>query len=161
MCQRIRCSRTWRRGCRLGARTVELPAGRYETIMPPSTVADLMIYLTWTMGGRGAQEGRTALAAPGGGTRIGEKLTSLPLTLYSDPARAGVECAPFVAASSSSERCRSSTTGWTIGRVDWIRDGVDQCAGVSAGGGGGVRRAGGRAGRQPADDRRVGEPRRT
>ncbi|MDT5283366.1 MAG: hypothetical protein QOJ20_4561, partial [Mycobacterium sp.] len=30
-------------------RTVELPAGRYETIMPPSTVADMMIYLAWTM----------------------------------------------------------------------------------------------------------------
>ena len=40
-------------------RTVELPAGRYETIMPPSTVADMMIYLSWTMDGRGAQEGRT------------------------------------------------------------------------------------------------------
>jgi predicted Zn-dependent protease len=52
-------------------RTVELPAGRYETILPPSTVADLMIYLAWTMDGRGAQEGRTALSAPGGGTRRG------------------------------------------------------------------------------------------
>ena len=30
-------------------RTVELPAGRYETIMPPSTVADMMIYLSWAM----------------------------------------------------------------------------------------------------------------
>ena len=29
------------------SRTVELPAGRYETIMPPSTVADMMIYLAW------------------------------------------------------------------------------------------------------------------
>src|SRR6478752_1608291 len=55
--------------------TVELPAGRYETIMPPSTVADMMIYLAWSMDGRGAQEGRTALSAPGGGTRLGEKLT--------------------------------------------------------------------------------------
>ena len=27
-------------------RSVELPAGRYETIMPPSTVADMMIYLS-------------------------------------------------------------------------------------------------------------------
>ena len=44
-------------------RTVELPAGRYETLMPPSTVADMMIYLNWTMDGRGAQEGRNALGA--------------------------------------------------------------------------------------------------
>lgn len=105
-------------------RIVELPAGRYETIMPPSTVADMMIYLAWTMGGRGAQEGRTALAAPGGGTRVGEKLTTLPLTLYSDPGAAGLECAPFVAASSSSERTSVFDNGLGIERVDWIRDGV-------------------------------------
>lgn len=105
-------------------RIIELPAGRYETIMPPSTVADMMIYLAWTMGGRGAQEGRTALAAPGGGTRVGERLTSLPLTLYSDPGAAGLECAPFVATSTSSERASVFDNGMTIDRVDWIRDGV-------------------------------------
>ncbi|MDP9168892.1 MAG: TldD/PmbA family protein, partial [Actinomycetota bacterium] len=51
---------------RLGwaSRSVQLPAGRYETLMPPSAVADMMIYLGWTMDGRGAQEGRTALSAP-------------------------------------------------------------------------------------------------
>lgn len=41
---------------RWAQRTVELPAGRYQTIMPPSTVADMMIYLGWSMAGRGAQE---------------------------------------------------------------------------------------------------------
>ena len=105
-------------------RAVELPAGRYETIMPPSTVADMMIYLAWTMDGRGAQEGRTALSAPGGGTRVGEKLTDLPLTLYSDPAAAGLECTPFVAVPSSSERVSVFDNGMDIGRVDWIRDGT-------------------------------------
>ncbi|WP_460355999.1 metallopeptidase TldD-related protein [Mycobacterium sp. ZZG] len=105
-------------------RSVELPAGRYETIMPPSTVADMMIYLMWSMGGRGAQEGRTALAAPGGGTRVGEKLTSLPLTLYSDPRAPGLECSPFVTATSSSERASVFDNGMAIDRVDWIRDGT-------------------------------------
>ncbi|WP_283617001.1 metallopeptidase TldD-related protein, partial [Mycolicibacterium poriferae] len=105
-------------------RSVELPAGRYETIMPPSTVADMMIYLSWTMGGRGAQEGRTALSAPGGGTRVGEKLTSLPLTLYSDPHAPGLQCTPFVAVSGSSERASVFDNGMPIERVDWIRDGA-------------------------------------
>ncbi|AWT55295.1 metallopeptidase TldD-related protein [Mycolicibacterium smegmatis] len=104
-------------------RTVELPAGRYETIMPPSTVADMMIYLTWTMDGRGAHEGRTALSAPGG-TRVGEKLTDLPLTLYSDPFAESLECQPFVAVPSSSERVSIFDNGMDIGRVDWIKDGV-------------------------------------
>lgn len=105
-------------------RTIELPADRYETIMPPSTVADMMIYLAWTMSGRGAQEGRTALAAPGSGTRVGERLTPLPLTLYSDPWASGLECAPFIATSSSSERASVFDNGMSIDRVDWIREGV-------------------------------------
>ncbi|BCO35448.1 TldD/PmbA family protein [Mycobacterium heckeshornense] len=111
---------------RLGwaARTVELPAGRYETIMPPSTVADMMIYMAWTMSGRGAQEGRTAFSAPGGGTRVGERLTDLPLTLYSDPLAPGLACSPFVATSASSETVSVFDNGMDIERVDWIRDGV-------------------------------------
>jgi len=104
-------------------RTIELPAGRYETLMPPSTVADMMIYLGWSMDGRGAEEGRTALSAPGGGTRVGEKLTDLPLTMYSDPFVVGLECAPFVAATTGSESVSVFDNGLDIGRVDWIRDG--------------------------------------
>ena len=107
----------------LASRTIDLPAGRYETLMPPSTVADMMIYLTWTMDGRGAQEGRTALSAPGG-TRVGERLTDLGLTLYSDPVAPGLECAPFVATASSSERESVFDNGMDIGRVDWLRVGA-------------------------------------
>ena len=105
-------------------RTVELPAGRYETLMPPSAVADMMIYLGWSMDGRGAQEGRTALSAAGGGTRVGERLTALPLTLYSDPHAPGLECAPFVHTASSSERLSVFDNGMDVGRVDWIHDGT-------------------------------------
>ena len=111
---------------RLGwaSKRVELLAGRYDTILPPSAVADMMVYLGWSMTGRGAQEGRTALSAPAGGTRVGEKLTELPLTLYSDPAQPGLGCAPFVRATSSSETLSIFDNGMNIGRVDWIRDGV-------------------------------------
>jgi len=105
-------------------RIVELPAGRYETILPPSAVADMMVYLGWSMTGRGAQEGRTALSTLDGGTRVGEKLTDLPLTLYSDPSAAGLGCTPFVAAASSSETLSVFDNGMDIGRVDWIRDGT-------------------------------------
>jgi predicted Zn-dependent protease len=105
-------------------RTVSLPAGRYPTLMPPSTVADIMIYLVWMMDGRAAQEGRTALSAPGGGTRVGERLTQSPVTLYSDPLAAPLQCRPFVATSSSSETVSVFDNGMDINRVDWIRDGV-------------------------------------
>jgi predicted Zn-dependent protease len=105
-------------------RSVELPAGRYETILPPSAVADMMVYLGWSMSGRGAQEGRTAFSTLGGGTRVGEKLTELPLTLYSDPTASGLGCTPFVATTSSSETLSIFDNGMDIGRVDWIRDGA-------------------------------------
>ena len=105
-------------------RKVELPAGRYETIMPPATVADMMLYMAWGMAGRGAQEGRTAFSAPGGGTRVGERLTDLPLTLFSDPMAPGLACTPFVATSHSSETSSVFDNGMELGQIDWIRDGV-------------------------------------
>jgi predicted Zn-dependent protease len=105
-------------------RAVSLPAGRYPTLMPPSTVADMMIYMAWMMDGRGAQEGRTPFSAPGGGTRVGERLTQLPVTLYSDPAARPLQCRPFVAASSSSETVSVFDNGMDIDRVNWIHDGV-------------------------------------
>ncbi|MET8874052.1 metallopeptidase TldD-related protein [Nocardia sp. NPDC004604] len=104
-------------------RRVELPAGRYETLLPPSAVADLMIYMAWTMEGRGAHEGHSAFAKAGG-TRIGERLSEIPLTLYSDPAASGLEYRPFVATSSSSESLSVFDNGLTAQRVDWLRDGV-------------------------------------
>ncbi|MFC8531840.1 metallopeptidase TldD-related protein [Nocardia sp. NPDC057227] len=104
-------------------RRVELPAGRYETLLPPSAVADLMIYLTWSMEGRAAHEGHTAFSRAGG-TRIGEQLTELPLTLYSDPAAAGLEYRPFVATPASSELLSVFDNGLPAERVDWVRDGA-------------------------------------
>jgi predicted Zn-dependent protease len=105
-------------------RSIELPAGRYETIMPPSTVADMMLYMAWSMAGRGAQEGRTAFSAPGGGTRVGERLSALPLTLFSDPMAPGLACTPFVATSNSSETASVFDNGMEVGQTDWIRNGV-------------------------------------
>ena len=74
---------------------VELPAGRYETILPPSAVADLMILTYWSASGRDAEQGRTVFAGPRAGTtRVGETLSGLPLTLSSGP---GVLPAPSFA----------------------------------------------------------------
>src|SRR5690606_14981793 len=65
------------------ARQIALPAGRYETILPPSAVADLMTVAYWSGGLRDAVEGRNAYSLPEGRTRIGERLGSLPHRLYS------------------------------------------------------------------------------
>jgi len=105
------------------ARRFALPAGRYETILPPSAVADLMIYLAWSMDGRPAHEGRSAFSAPGG-TRLGERLTDLPLTLASDPAAPGLATEPFLTTTSSGESVSVFDNGAALERVEWVRDGV-------------------------------------
>ncbi|MFC7328510.1 metallopeptidase TldD-related protein [Marinactinospora rubrisoli] len=104
-------------------RRVELPAGRYETLLPPEAVADMMINLYWSAGARDAQEGRTAFSGPRGGTRIGERIAPLPLTLRSDPAEPGLECAPFVLAGAPGRRSTAFDNGLPLGRTDWISDG--------------------------------------
>jgi predicted Zn-dependent protease len=105
-------------------RRVELPAGRYETLLPPSAVSDLMIYLYWTMEARDADEGRNVFARPGGGNRVGERLGALPLTLRSDPHAPGLEAAPFQVVGSSSGSASVFDNGMSTPAVNWIEDGV-------------------------------------
>jgi predicted Zn-dependent protease len=110
---------------RWAATTVELPPGRYETLLPPSAVADLMIYTYWTAGARDAEEGRSVFAAGEGATRIGERLAELPITLRSDPEFPGLEALPFVtAADSQADVSFTFDGGLPIGATTWIADGV-------------------------------------
>ncbi|GGL96134.1 metallopeptidase TldD-related protein [Nakamurella endophytica] len=105
-------------------RRIELPAGRYDTVLPPTAVADFMVYLLWSAGARAAAEGHSAFSAPGGGTRIGERLTGLPLTLSSDPALPGLETAPFVLAGASGVDIAVFDNGAPVPRLDLVRDGT-------------------------------------
>ncbi|QNS07010.1 metallopeptidase TldD-related protein [Streptomyces xanthii] len=104
-------------------RRIDLPAGRYETLLPPTAVADLLIYQLWSAGARDAAEGRTVFSKPGGGTRIGERLSPLPLTLRSDPYEPGLECAPFVLAHSSGDDASVFDNGLPVSATEWIADG--------------------------------------
>ena len=106
-----------------GERRFDLPAGRYDTILPPSTVADLMIDAYWSAGARNADDGQTVFSRPGGGTRIGEQMVGSAVRLYSDPARPGLECSPFEVAGGSSDRSSVYDNGLALGQTDWIRDG--------------------------------------
>jgi predicted Zn-dependent protease len=105
------------------ARQVELPAGRYETLLPPAAVADLLIDLYWSLGAKDAVEGRTVFSRPGGGTRVGERLASLPVTLRSDPGAPGLQSAPFVIAPASTRRSSVFDNGLPLAPTDWIRSG--------------------------------------
>jgi predicted Zn-dependent protease len=94
-----------------------------EVLLSPSCVADLMIHLYAAAAAQDAREGRTVLAAPGGGTRINERLSPLPLNLHSDPREPGLPCAPFVVTHGTA---RSSVydNGLPLSRTTWMRDGV-------------------------------------
>ncbi len=111
---------------RLGwqARQLELAAGRYDTVLPPNAVADLMIYAYWSAGARTAHEGRSVFGKPGGGTRVGERLATTPLTLSSDPAASGLECAPYVLAAASSELGSVFDNGLATPATRWVDAGV-------------------------------------
>ncbi|MDT7553793.1 MAG: hypothetical protein QOI16_2329, partial [Pseudonocardiales bacterium] len=80
-------------------------------------------YLAWSMEGRAAQEGRSALSGADG-VRVGERLTTLPLTLASDPAAAGLEYEPFLTTTRSDDGVSVFDNGAPTHRVDWVHEGV-------------------------------------
>ncbi|MGW7578805.1 metallopeptidase TldD-related protein [Streptomyces sp. NPDC054765] len=121
---------------RLGwaGRRIELPAGRYDTLLPPTAVGDLLVYQMWSSGARDAAEGRTVFSrpaegnggapGPGAGTRLGERLSELPLTLRSDPQAPGLECAPFVLTHSSGDDASVFDNGLPLTATEWVHEGV-------------------------------------
>jgi predicted Zn-dependent protease len=114
----------WRR-LDWATRQIALDAGRYEVILPPSGVADMMAMLAFgALGGQDAEDGRTVFSKEGGGTRVGETVATLPFTLSSDPAEPGIECTPFVATAASSSEVSVFDNGLASGRTEWLRDGV-------------------------------------
>jgi predicted Zn-dependent protease len=104
---------------------IALEAGRYEVILPPSGTGDMMAMIDFdALGGQDTEDGRTVFSKEGGGTRVGETITPLPFTLYSDPYEAELECTPFVATGASSSEVSVFDNGLPTRRTDWLRDGV-------------------------------------
>jgi predicted Zn-dependent protease len=102
---------------------VDLEAGRYDAILPPTAVADLMIYAYWVAGARTAWEGQSVYSRRPTGTRIGEDIVRPEVTIFSDPAYAGLQCAPFTVAAASTNEISVFDNGLELGRTDWIRHG--------------------------------------
>ena len=105
-------------------RHVDLPAGRYEVVLPPGAVAEFMGNLYGYAGaGQDAEDGTTVFSKPGGGTRVGERLSELAFELRSDPTEPGVECIPFLATKASSASTSVFDNGLGLDRTRWIADG--------------------------------------
>lgn len=79
----------------LSARPRELAPGTYTVILEPAAVADLFLYMGFSMSARSADEGRSFFSKKGGGNKIGEKVLSEKVTLWTDPADPRAPGSPF------------------------------------------------------------------
>lgn len=102
---------------------VDLSPGRYDVILAPSCVADLMIHLYRAADLQDALDGGTVFSGPDGGTRLGERLTEAHLTLASDPAAPGLGCLPFTVVRAPGPGSSCFDNGTPLRRTEWISGG--------------------------------------
>ena len=89
-------------------------------ILEPEAVADLLVFLIFSLNARTADEGRSFLSKPGGGNRLGEKLFADGVTLRSDPFNPRNPGTPWAdgggrrrfAAVAAAAGCRPDKTTW-------------------------------------------------
>lgn len=107
-----------------GKNKIELPAGRYETILSPSATVDMIYPLSWEFSYRNAMEGANCFAAEKG-TKRGHKYSQLPFTYISDPKDPRFPTHNFVATASSLRGHISVfDNGAQLGKTEWFKDGV-------------------------------------
>ncbi len=104
-------------------RKIDLPAGKYDTLLPAGAVSDLLTYMLFSGAAREAFEGRSVFSKAGGGTRVGEKLSNMALNIFSDPNYQGLESIPFITATSSSAMSSVFDNGQPMKKTDWFKNG--------------------------------------
>jgi len=62
-----------------------LEPGKYTVILEPAALDEMLMYMSWGMDARAAEEGRSFMSKRGGGTLLGEKVFGENVTLRSDP----------------------------------------------------------------------------
>ncbi len=105
-------------------RRIDLPAGRYDTVLPPTAVADLMIYAYWVADARTAHDGQSVWSRPGGGTRIGDTISTRPFDLLSNPHDSALQACPFVVSGASTPSTSVFDNGLSLQPTAWVRAGV-------------------------------------
>jgi predicted Zn-dependent protease len=88
--------------------------GAYPVILENSATGDMLNLYRWSLGRRGADEGRSFFSDPTKGTKIGEKLFSDAITIYSDPMNPIVPSTPW------------GDDGLPLGRTVWVDRGVQK-----------------------------------
>jgi len=93
---------------RAGHSPRDLEPGRYEVILEPAAVGELLGYLFfYQMDAKATDEGRTFLSG-----KKGTRIASPKVTIFSDPAQLSCPSRPF------------TDEGMTLRRINWIRNGV-------------------------------------
>jgi predicted Zn-dependent protease len=100
------------RKARLSRNPQPIEPGRYTVILEAQAVGDLVQRMAFALNARAADEGRSAFAKRGGGSRIGEQIVDARLTLFSDPADPQLLSRTF------------DQEGFPFGRQVWIESGV-------------------------------------
>ncbi|UFP95239.1 TldD/PmbA family protein [Gloeobacter morelensis] len=75
-------------------RTVE--PGLYPVILHPAALAELLAWVGWNLDARAADEGRSFMSRPDGGTRLGEAMFSPLVHLERNAAHPLLQSAPFL-----------------------------------------------------------------
>jgi predicted Zn-dependent protease len=102
----------------------DLPPGRYTVILEPAAVADLLMFLAFSMNARAADEGRSFLSKPDGGSRIGEKFFADGVTLRSDPFDRRNPGNPWAGGGGRFGGRGGDSGGLPVRRTTWIENGV-------------------------------------
>lgn len=97
---------------RLSRNPTPIEPGEYTVILEPQAVGDLISLMSNAFDSRSAEEGRSAFAKQGGGTRVGEKIVDERVTMLSDPADPQVLGSPF------------DNEGMPVERQVWVENGV-------------------------------------
>lgn len=102
----------------------DLPPGRYTVILEPAAVADLLMFLAFSLNARSVDEGRSFLSKPGGGSRVGEKVFADGVTLRSDPFDRRNPGQPWTGFAGRFGGRGGDSNGLPVRRTTWIENGV-------------------------------------
>ena len=84
-----------RRGLAWQDRRIDIAPGRHTAILTAGATADLACDIWWYAAARDAVEGRSVFSRPGGGTRIGERLTDRRISIGTNSADPGMQAIPL------------------------------------------------------------------